>query len=459
MPAGGAAARAAAVIHAKHQRQLQEPTAHKPDEQLLREKSAPQSQPSTSEAVSRPPQTNTDGGDEAKNAGPGPPSEAFGLADAMDLKRSAEPVEITPGHGFWKYQPFARRTYKNLWVQIGVACLISGNFLMNALQKQFDPDEDRSPELFEGFELFFNIAFTMELGLNMYGFWLRDFWMSGWNIFDFLVVTIGLLTTFKVPLPGPLSMLRMMRAFRVFRLFKRVKSLNKIMVSLARAVPGMRDAFIILLLVMCIYAILAVEFFQEAGENFEIINENGQTVALVTGRGQTFGYEYFGNFLKALYTMFQVLTGDSWSEVIARPLIHRESPLEGVAYACFFVSFIIVNAIVLINVVVAVLLEKMVEDPSESAVETGSQEGEGARAAAVQEVSAHVQAFDADVTAAGKEKKLSDDVASMKQEVTSLKGMVAEIILAMQKAGLEVQAVSEEKCLGTKVGLILSDQL
>mmetsp|Transcript_2185 Transcript_2185/g.3719 ORF Transcript_2185/g.3719 Transcript_2185/m.3719 type:complete len:432 (+) Transcript_2185:122-1417(+) len=429
MPAGGgAAARAAAVLHAKRH--------NKPDE-LLRERSHPVGMPSTPDATSLQPQTDSDGDGEVKN--PGPPSEAFGLADAMEIKRSDPKESETPSQGFWKYQKPARDQYQRLEVQIGVACLIAGNFLMNALQKQFDPNEDRSPELFEGFELFFNIAFTIELGWNMYGSWFRDFWRSGWNVFDFMVVTIGLLTTFRVPLPGPLSMLRMMRAFRVFRLFKRVKSLNKIMVSLARAVPGMRDAFIILLLVMCIYAILAVEFFQEEGENFEVKNESGQTVSLVTGRGQTFGYEYFGNFLKALYTMFQVLTGDSWSEVIARPLIHGPSPLQGVAYACFFVSFIIVNAIVLINVVVAVLLEKMVDvEPSEPERDEAGREGDFQSSG--QEASAHVQAFQAETTTpAGKEKKLSDDVASMKQEVASLKGMVAEIILAMQKAGLEVQ--------------------
>ena len=66
-------------------------------------------------------------------------------------------------------------------------------------------------------------------------------------------------------LPGPLSLLRLMRAFRVFRLFKRVKSLNKIIVSLGKAIPGVMNAFLIMLIVMCIYAILGVEFFKYEG--------------------------------------------------------------------------------------------------------------------------------------------------------------------------------------------------
>jgi hypothetical protein len=51
----------------------------------------------------------------------------------------------------------------------------------------------------------------------------------------------------------------MLRAFRVFRLFKRIKSLNKIMVSLVRAIPGILNSALIMVLVMCIYAILGVQ--------------------------------------------------------------------------------------------------------------------------------------------------------------------------------------------------------
>merc|ERR1719502_1479634 len=114
----------------------------------------------------------------------------------------------------------------------------------------------------------------------MYAFWFWTFWKNAWNVFDFFVVSIGLLTTFKVP--------RMMRAFRVFRLFKRIKSLNKIIVSLGKAVPGVVNAFVILFIVMCIYAILAVDFFKGYGKGGWIVNEDGIAVQLMTARGQTY---------------------------------------------------------------------------------------------------------------------------------------------------------------------------
>lgn len=260
-------------------------------------------------------------------------------------------------------------------VQLFVAALIAGNFLCNIIEKWIDPAGTEYPDLFYGFETFFNTMFFFELLVNMYAFWCCRFWKSGWNIFDFVVVAIGILSVLKVELPGPLSMLRMMRAFRVFRLFKRVKSLNKIMVSLAKAVPGVANAFFILLLVMSIY---------DFGKGFKFTNIKGKEVELITSRKQEYGFEYFGNFGKSLYTMFQVLTCESWSEAIARPLLHCNSVAEAFGVAFFFVSFIVVNAIVLINVVVAVLLEKMVDDTDKK--EAAIDEEEEVEEAEVQEI-------------------------------------------------------------------------
>ena len=77
---------------------------------------------------------------------------------------------------------------------------------------------------------------------------------------------------------------------------------------------------------MCIYAILAVEFFGKFGAEkcdgasaladtdcWE--NINGMSIQLVTARGFTYGSEYYGTFFRALYTLFQVMTGESWAEM------------------------------------------------------------------------------------------------------------------------------------------------
>merc|ERR1719454_2497240 len=117
----------------------------------------------------------------------------------------------------------------------------------------------------------------------MYAHWLCQFWRSSWNVFDVVVITIGIVNTAKIPLPKAFSLLRMMRAFRVFRLFKRVKSLNKIIVAIVHAVPGVSNAFLILGIVMAIYSILAVEFYTHMAED---CHEDSGDKRFITPRGK-----------------------------------------------------------------------------------------------------------------------------------------------------------------------------
>lgn len=263
------------------------------------------------------------------------------------------------------HQDTVHKIYNGGLVQVAVACLIGANFLTNIVEKELDPAGTKYSSTFAVFELFYNICFTIELAVNMYAHWWKPFWASNWNIFDVVVVTIGIVNTINLPLPPAFSMLRMMRAFRVFRLFKRVRSLNKIIVAIVHAVPGVANAFLILAIVMSIYAILAVEFYLELGADCKQV---GGDARWLTPRGYCAGFEYFGTFSKSLYSFFQVLTGESWSEAVARPAIffYYEDPIRAIGGGLFFVSYVLITAFVLTNVVVAVLLDKMV-DPETSA--------------------------------------------------------------------------------------------
>jgi hypothetical protein len=255
-------------------------------------------------------------------------------------------------------QDQVEKFYNSTIIQILVASIIGANFLTNIVEKQIDPSGGEYKAAFKVFELGYNIAFTIELGVNMYAHYWCKFWRSSWNVFDVVVVAIGVVNTLELPLPKAFSLLRMMRAFRVFRLFKRVRSLNKIIVAIVHAIPGVVNAFIILTIVMCIYAILAVEFFKEVGRGCQ--SPDNVREGFGTKRAYCMGTEYFGTFSKSIYTFFQVLTGESWSENVARPVIwYYEDKVLSLGSALFFVSFVLVTAFVLTNVVVAVLLDKM----------------------------------------------------------------------------------------------------
>lgn len=272
------------------------------------------------------------------------------------------------GKGFWRWQRQAAWAYLQSPVQLFVACLIGGNFIANITEKWLDPSGELHQQTWENIDMFFNSIFAVELLWNMYSFWFWPFWKSGWNIFDFVVVTIGILNMSKIPLPGPLSLLRMMRAFRVFRLFKRVKSLHNIILSLMSSIPGVSNGFVVLLLVMSIYSILGQEFFMLHGANYTYTNDLNQEVELVTARGLEYGYDYWGNFGLSLYTMFQVFTQESWAEGIARPLFNSNDMSQQFGVAFFFVSYMLCVGVALMNVVVAVLLEKMVSHEHEDSL-------------------------------------------------------------------------------------------
>lgn len=240
------------------------------------------------------------------------------------------------------------RFYARGEIQILVAVLIFANFIVSATQAEVLPEHGSvGDQVFFGFELFFNIAFTTELLVNMYANFFCAFWKSSWNIFDFVIVLISLLSMVFTNLPG-IGVLRLFRAFRVFRLFKRIKSLKVIIEAVLKSLPAVANAFVVLGLIMAIWSIMSVGFFKDLRP------------------------EEFGTFFRAMLTFFQIMTLDSWCSGLARPLMCNEpfgyDPGEDGPFcesvnpmtAFFFLSYVLINSVMMANVVVAILLENFI---------------------------------------------------------------------------------------------------
>jgi len=251
-------------------------------------------------------------------------------------------------------------------------------------------------------------------------------------------VTIGMVSMANLSLPDCFNMLRMIRAFRVFRLFKRVRSLKKIITALAHAVPGVMNAFLLLTIVMCIYAILAVELFINVGKDCHDVDP----IMAPSYRGNCFGEEYFGSFSKSLYSFFQVLTVESWSEAIARPVLWwHTDPWLSVGSAVFFVSFVLVTGFVLTNVVVAVLLDKMVDSgvAAEDVCDYAIREADERKiiseevAAAADPVSCHLVAIESQIRQLTKASlEMRADLDGTKQE---MRDQIAAVLAAVSALG------------------------
>ncbi len=167
-------------------------------------------------------------------------------------------------------------------------------------------------------------VFVVEIGLKLYAFRL-GFFRSGWNVFDFVVVGIAL-----IPATGSFSVLRALRILRVMRLVSMVPTMRKVVQALVGAIPPLGTVIALLGLVFYVFAVMATKLF-----------------------GQTFP-DWFGSVGASLYSLFQIMTLESWSMGIVRPV------MEAYPYAwVFFVPFILVTTFAVMNLFVAIIVNSM----------------------------------------------------------------------------------------------------
>lgn len=179
--------------------------------------------------------------------------------------------------------------------------------------------------------------FVAELALKLFAYGWR-FFASAWNIFDFVVVSIGFL-----PDTRGLSALRGLRVLRALRLLSVVPQMRAVVQALLDALPGMGAVIVMLSIVYYVFAVMATLMY-----------------------GATFD-EWFGTLGRSLYSLFQIMTLESWSMGIVRPVM-IEFPM---AWA-FFVPFIIITAFSVLNLFIGLLVNTMqtaVEDDAEAEFE------------------------------------------------------------------------------------------
>jgi voltage-gated sodium channel len=167
-------------------------------------------------------------------------------------------------------------------------------------------------------------VFVVEIGLKLIaqgpGFFRR-----GWNIFDFVVVGIAL-----VPASGPLAILRALRVLRVLRLLSMLPRLRFVVEALLHSLPGIGS---IALLMVVIYYVAAV---------------------MATGLFGASHPEWFGSIGHSMYTLFQIMTLESWSMGIVRPV------MEDYPYAwMFFIPFILIATFTVLNLFIAIIVDAM----------------------------------------------------------------------------------------------------
>ena len=144
-------------------------------------------------------------------------------------------------------------------------------------------------------------------------------------IFDFVIVTVTLL-----PFGEGASVLRALRIVRAFRLISVVPSMRLVINALISAIPGLMSVIALLSLVFYVGAVMATVLF---GEQFQ---------------------DWFGTIGDSLFSLFQIMTLESWSMGIARPVMEK-FPLAWL----FFIPFILCTSFAVLNLFIAIIVNAM----------------------------------------------------------------------------------------------------
>ncbi len=166
--------------------------------------------------------------------------------------------------------------------------------------------------------------FTAELALRFYAFRGRLF-RDPWGLFDIVVITIAWL-----PAAGPLSVLRALRILRVLRLISVLPSLRLVVEAMLKALPGMGSIVLLMALVFYVFGVMATKLFGD------ILPER------------------FGTLGNTLFTLFQMMTLESWAEANVRPILAQQ-PLAWM----FFVPFILIATFVVLNLFIGVIVDSI----------------------------------------------------------------------------------------------------
>ena len=210
-------------------------------------------------------------------------------------------------------------------VRFGVIAVILFNAVLLGLETS-QPVMAAAGGLVLALDLACLAIFVVELALKMFA-QRGGFFRSGWNLFDFLIVGVSL-----VPGAHSFSVLRAMRILRLLRVISVAPALRRVVEGFIRAVPGMGSVFLLMGMIFYIGAVMATKLF-----------------------GAAFP-QWFGDLGNSAYSLFQVMTLESWSMGIVRPVME----VFPAAWA-FFVPFIMVTTFAVVNLLVGLIVNSMQE--------------------------------------------------------------------------------------------------
>ena len=232
------------------------------------------------------------------------------------MKESREKAALSP-------QDAVRSWVESPRIQNAIMLLIVVNAVILGLET-VPPVMQRFGEILTTLDQIILGVFVIEILLRIFAHRLR-FFRDPWSLFDFSVVAIAL-----VPASGPFAVLRALRVLRVLRLLTLVPSMRRVVGALLSSIPGLGSIALVLMLIYYVFAVIATKLF---GASFP---------------------QWFGTIGESLFSLFQIMTLESWSMGIVRPVmeVHPNAWI-------FFIIFILIATFTMLNLFIAIIVNAM----------------------------------------------------------------------------------------------------
>ena len=224
------------------------------------------------------------------------------------------------------FQKKCYNTSEDLRFQNFILLLIVLNAILIGIDT-FDLNSDLK-SLIDVADIVIMYIFIVELLIRLVAHGTK-FFDDGWNNFDFVIIVISL-----APSSGAFNVFRVFRVFRALRLVSSMPEMQRMVEAMMRSLRGIAAISWLLCIVVYVYSVMGTILF---------------------GNGGNYGETYFGNLGLSAYSLFQIMTLESWSNGIARMIIEE----QGWWAAAFFISFIISTSFTFLNMFIAVFTNTM----------------------------------------------------------------------------------------------------
>ncbi|KAK6141121.1 hypothetical protein DH2020_025141 [Rehmannia glutinosa] len=283
------------------------------------------------------------------------------LSHAIGLrfqKEDSEPIfESCPGF----YNSPASENLKNFVrsPKFGyvIAFILIMNFAAVVIETTLDIEENSAQEAWQKVEFVFGWIYVLEMALKVYSYGFLNYWRDGQNRFDFVitwVIVIGETTTFLSPRGLTflsngewIRYLLIARMLRLIRLLMHVRQYRAFVATFLTLLPSLMPYLGTIFCVLCIYCSLGVQIFGG------IVNAGNPDLSGTDLEDNDYLLFNFNDYPNGMVTLFNLLVMGNW-----QVWMQSYKDLTGTAWTyAYFISFYLITILLLLNLVVAFVLE------------------------------------------------------------------------------------------------------